>query len=94
LEHAPWYTHVKPQKLEPGKIYEFHIAVMPTAYLLKKGSRIRVELANGDSVFTEFVFQHEYTPDKVGRDTIHHNATYPSQILIPVMPKQTASANN
>ena len=30
---------------------------------------------------TENVFAHPYTPDKVGRDTIHHDARRPSHIL-------------
>ncbi len=49
LPHAPWYTDAKEQPLHPGQIYKFDIAVMPTAHLFKKGSRIRLELANGDS---------------------------------------------
>ena len=58
---------------------------MPTAYRFKKGSRIRLELANGDSNVTEGVFAHPYTPDKVGRDTIHHDARFPSRLLLPVI---------
>ena len=61
------------------------VAVMPTAYRFKKGNRIRIDLANGDSVRTEYGwFQHEYTPDKLGQDPIHHSQRYPSQILLPV----------
>ncbi len=37
MENAPWYTHDAPEPLEPGKVYKFEIAVMPTAYLFKKG---------------------------------------------------------
>jgi putative CocE/NonD family hydrolase len=85
LPCAPWYAHVRPEPIEPGKIYEFEIAVMPTAYRFKKGSRIRLEIANGDSQLTEFVFQHEYTPNKVGRDTIHHSAEYPSYVMLPII---------
>jgi predicted acyl esterase len=58
---------------------------MPTAYRFKKGSRIRIEIANGDSQLTEFVFQHEYTPDKVGRDTIYHDTHQPSHVLLPIV---------
>ncbi len=82
---APWYTHDDPQPIEPGRIYQFQIAVMPTAYRFTKGSRIRLEIANGDSQLTEFVFQHDYTPDKVGTDTIYHGSEYPSHILLPVV---------
>ena len=71
--------------LTPNRVYEFTIAVMPTAYRFKAGSRIRLELANGDSSVTEAHFSHPYTPDKVGRDIIHHDARYPSRLLLPVM---------
>lgn len=82
--HAPHYAFTKKQPLTPGKIYEFTVAVMPTAYRFKKGSRIRLELANGDLNVTEGVFAHPYTPDKVGQDIIHHSARYPSRLLLPV----------
>jgi uncharacterized protein len=83
--HAPHYSHTKPQMLTPNRVYEFTIAVMPTAYRFKRGSRIRLELANGDSSVTEVHFSHPYTPDKVGRDIIHHDARHPSRLLLPVM---------
>lgn len=83
--HAPHYTFAQPQKLAPGRDYEFTIAVMPTAYRFKQGSRIRLELANGDSSVTEGVFAHPYTPDKVGQDVIRHDARHPSRLLLPVM---------
>ena len=83
-EYAPWYAHTKVEPLEPGKPYMFEVPVMPTANLFKKGSRIRLELANGDSSITDFVFEHLYLPNKIGKDTIFHSAAQPSQILLPV----------
>ena len=83
-EYAPWYAHTKVEPLEPGKAYAFEVPVMPTANLFKKGSRIRLELANGDSAITDFVFEHLYLPNKIGKDTIFHSAAQPSQILLPV----------
>ena len=85
MENAPWYTHDKVEPLEPGKVYKFEIAVMPTAYQFKKGSRIRLEIANGDSPVTEGIFSHFYTPDKIGRDTYVHNAQYPSALILPLV---------
>jgi uncharacterized protein len=85
-EYALWYTHADPQPLEPGTVTKVEVAVMPTAYRFKKGNRIRIDLANGDSGLTEFGwFHHEYTPDKLGQDTIFHSEQYPSQILLPVV---------
>ena len=83
-QHAPHYTHLQPQPVTPGKVYRFEIAVMPTAHRFACGSRIRLELANGDSSVTETVFAHEYSPAKIGRDTIFHSRRYPSQLALPV----------
>ena len=84
-EYAPWYAHTKVEPLVPGTPYRFEVPVMPTANLFKKGSRIRLELANGDSAITDFVFEHVYLPNKIGKDTIFHSAAQPSQILLPVV---------
>jgi predicted acyl esterase len=85
-EHALCYAHTAPRPLEPGQVTKLEVAVMPTAYRFRKGNRIRIELANGDSALTEYGwFHHEYTPDKLGRDTIFHDEQYPSQILLPVV---------
>jgi uncharacterized protein len=90
MENAPSYKDTAFEPLTPGKIYKFEIAVMPSATLFKRGDRIRVELANGDSPITDIVFTHDYAPYQVGRDTIYHDAEHPSQILLPVLPRETA----
>ncbi len=85
LPHAPWYSDAAAQLLHPNEVYRFDIAVMPTAYLFKKGSRIRLELANGDSPVTDAIFTHTYGPRQVGADTIYHDAAHPSQLLLPIL---------
>jgi predicted acyl esterase len=64
---------------------------MPTAYCFRAGSRVRLEIANADSPLTDAVFSHPYTPDKVGDDTIYHDATRPSRLLLPVLPASAIS---
>lgn len=81
---APVYLHTHPELITPGQVYRFEIAVMPSAHQFKKGSRIRLELSNGDSSVTEYVFTHEYAPWKVGQDVILHDRDHPSHLLIPV----------
>jgi uncharacterized protein len=79
----PFHTHTNPQALEPGTVYRFDIEVWPVGHVFKRGHRIRLELANGDSPITEGVFHHFYGL-KQGTDTIHHDATSPSHLLMPV----------
>ena len=51
-----------------------------------KSIEFRIDLSNGDSGLTEYgFFQHEYTPNKLGKDTIMHNNEFPSQIQLPVV---------
>ncbi len=51
----------------------------------RAGSRLRLEIANGDSLLTDPIFSHAYTPDRVGRDTIHHSPQHPTRLLLSVL---------
>jgi putative CocE/NonD family hydrolase len=84
-ELRPFYTHTNPQPLTPGEIYRFDIEVLPIAYVFRKGHRIRLEIANGDSAVTDAVFTHPYPPTAIGTDTFHHDAAHPSRIKLPVV---------
>jgi predicted acyl esterase len=80
----PYYLHDRPQMIEPGKIYKFEIEVWPTCNLFKKGHRIRVDVACGDSPAVDF--GGHYYGLKVGSDTYYHNAAHPSHLVLPVVP--------
>jgi putative CocE/NonD family hydrolase len=82
-EYRPYYKHEKPEALVPGEVYKYEIEIHPTSHVFKAGHRIRLEIANGDSPLTDAPFTHQYLPHKVGRDTIHHGADYPSRLLLP-----------
>jgi putative CocE/NonD family hydrolase len=81
----PFYTHTNPQPIKAGEIYQFDIEVLPVSYVFKKDHRIRLEIVNGDSAFTDNVFTHPYHPTLMGTDTIHHNAAHASCIMLPVI---------
>jgi predicted acyl esterase len=84
-ELRPFYTHNNPQPLNPGEVYQFDIEVLPISYVFRKGHRIRLEIANGDSPLTDAVFSHPYHPTQIGSDTIHHDAAHASCLLLPVV---------
>jgi putative CocE/NonD family hydrolase len=83
-EMEPFRMHDRPEPLKPGEVYRFDISVEPNAFRFKKGNRIRLELANGDSPVTDVLWTHYYQPNKIGQDTIWHSAKYPSQLILPV----------
>ena len=82
----PAPIRASPQPLKPGEIYKFEIGLEPMAYLVKAGHRLRLEIVNGDSPVTEQLWVHYYRPDKIGRDTLYHDAAHPSELVLPVMP--------
>jgi uncharacterized protein len=84
-EMEPYHTHTNPEPIEPGKIYRFDISIEPMAHRFKKGSRVRLELVNGDSALTDMLWTHYYNPNKIGADTIHHSPEHPSALLLPVL---------
>jgi hypothetical protein len=84
-EHRPFYKHESPVPMVPGEVYQFEIEVHPTSHVFSAGHRLRLEIANGDSPFTDAPFTHQYLPHKFGRDTIYHNAEHPSRLILPVV---------
>jgi predicted acyl esterase len=82
-EMEPYHTHANPQPLKPGEVVKFEISVEPNAFQFKKGNRIRLELANGDSPVTDVLWTHYYAPSKIGQDTFWHSAKYPSALILP-----------
>lgn len=82
---APYHPHDREEPLTPGEVYELEIAIMPTAYRVAKGQRLRLELSNGDSPITDQIFTHEYQLFKLGSDSIHHGGDLASRLLIPVL---------
>ena len=81
---VPRHPHDREEKLTPGEVYRFDISLEPQAYLFRAGHRIRLEIVNGDSPATEALWPHFYRPDRIGEDTIFHDAQRPSCLVLPV----------
>jgi predicted acyl esterase len=84
-EMEPYHPHTRPEPLKPGEVYRFDISLEPNAFRFRKGSRIRLEIANGDSPVTDMLWTHYYQPNKIGQDTLWHGAKYPSALVLPVI---------
>lgn len=80
------YRLDKKRYLEPNKIYEFEIEILPAARVFKAGNRIRLELKNCDSPLTEVLLAHINT-FRAGTDTYYHGGEYNSHLLLPVVPR-------
>ncbi len=80
----PYRNHDRVEPIEPDRVYCYEISIEPMAHRFKKGSRVRLEMVNGDSSLTDVLWTHYYSPSKIGSDTIHHASDYPSVLILPV----------
>ncbi len=80
------HSHTKPVAVVPGEVFRLGIQLMPIAWRFSRGSRIRLDIACGDSIVTESLYMHLYRPDKIGTDSVYHDAAHPSQLVLPVLP--------
>ena len=88
---APLPAHAAEEPLVIGEVVRLDIGLEPTAYLLKAGHRIRVDVVNGDSMLTEALWTHLYPPDKIGTDTLHFGPGIDSELVLPVLGKGSAA---
>lgn len=77
--------------IEPGRVYEYEIAVWPTSNLFKAGHRIRLEISSSNFPHYD---RNPNTGHPFGQDdemrpaaqTIYHDVERPSHIVLPIMP--------
>ena len=68
--------------LVPGEVTEMKFGLLPVSALIRKGHRIRVAIAGNDSdTFTRIPVEGDPVI------TVHHSATYPSHLELPIMRK-------
>ncbi len=86
----PWepiHTHLNPTPLEPGKIYEFDIKLVPCGRLFRAGSRIALRIRCVDDDPTnpfELAGSGSLPRTAVSRVTVFHNEDLPSYLLLPI----------
>ncbi|MBI2886653.1 MAG: CocE/NonD family hydrolase [Chloroflexi bacterium] len=78
--------------MEPGKVYPISFPLYPTSNLFQKGHRIRLDISSSN--FPRFDLnpntggpQGQPGPVVVARNTVHHDATHPSHVALPVIPQ-------
>lgn len=80
-----------PELMTPGIIYRFEVDLWATSIFFNKGHRIRLALSSSNSprfdvnTNTGEEFYNKEDPIKA-TNTIYYNTTYPSHILLPVIP--------
>ena len=80
-----------PRLLEPDKVYEYTLELLPTGIVFKKGHQIRVHVTSSGFPLWD---RNLNTRNAIGldsemvaaRQTIYHDSNYPSHIVLPIIP--------
>jgi len=89
---TPWqpvHLHTRREPLKAGQVYEFSIEIRPYGILLKAGERLALRLKVTDSDESpkdtmEAVGMGHVFRRRAAHVTVHHNAQYPSHLLLPI----------
>jgi predicted acyl esterase len=86
----PWHPFQDPEDIKPETIYEFQIELQPIFKTFKKGCRIWLKISSDDALYSTWDCSSKYveTPLSPANNVIfiYHNQTYPSYMLMPVIP--------
>jgi predicted acyl esterase len=86
-EMKPFHGHRSAEPMVPGKVYELRVELVPMAFMVRKGERLRLEMSNTDSMLVEGPMTHWYGL-KMGTDTYHHDAAHPSRLVLHERPEK------
>jgi predicted acyl esterase len=82
----PYHPHLTSEPIEPGVVYEYPIEIWPICNVFKPGHRIRLEIANIDSMIATHGRRHLSIQAKA-TNTIQEGGKNPSRLLVPVIPR-------
>ena len=89
-EMRPFHRHNRADEVVPGTVYRLRVTLVPMAFLVRPGERIRLEMSCADSPVIEGrMFQ--WYGLKVGTDTYHHDTEYPSRLVLPEITSPAAA---
>ena len=84
----PVQTHEMREPLEPNKIYELKIPIVPTARLFQAGERIAIRIKGADDEAPvnslQALARNHLRRPRPARITIHHDEDHPSHLDLPI----------
>ena len=81
----PYHPHTESIPVEPGKIYEYAVAIRETSNVFESGHRIELIIKGQDAPSEDPIWYH-LCNIKETKHTIYHNRDQMSHLLIPVIP--------
>jgi uncharacterized protein len=86
-------SYTAPAPLEPGRVYRLEIDMWHLSHLVRASHRLRVHVTSSDFPRWERNLNNGSrlgygAQFQVAAQTIYHNSEHPSQIMLPVLPRQ------
>ncbi len=83
----PFHPFERQVLLEPARIYEFQIELVPMFHTFRAGHRLQLQIASEDIQYSNPLRQIDVQllPWPV-ENSVHHDAAHPSHLLLPVVP--------
>jgi len=82
----PYHPHLAAEPLVPDTVYEYPIEIWPTCNVFMPGHRLRLEIANADSIIAAHGRRHVTLPVKA-TNSIYEGGRKPSKLVVPVIPR-------
>ena len=82
----PYHPHLTAEYMEAGAVYEFPIEIWPVCNVFKPGHRLRLEIANSDSIIAANGRPHVTIREKA-TNTVYEGGKKPSRLVVPVIPR-------
>jgi predicted acyl esterase len=87
--YRPWHSYSRQMPVEPGKVEQYAIEIHDTSNVFLAGHRIELVIKTLNHSLEggwNTIFYHLPCALDVTH-TVHHDATYPSHLLVPVIPR-------
>lgn len=82
----PYHPHNAVELLDPGAVYEMPIEIWPICNVFKPGHRLRLEVANADSIIHAQGKPHVTIRAK-STNTVYEGGGKPSRLVVPLIPR-------
>lgn len=81
--YRPWRPHTSSELVLPGVVREYLVEVFPVGHVFRPGHRLVVKISAPPIVDSFYVYVPKVLP---GVNVLHHSATRPSRLTLPVIP--------
>jgi predicted acyl esterase len=82
----PWHPFTKKVILEPNKVYDFQIEMLPVFHTFKAGHKIWVQIACDDPDFMLINYTDTVAGSVPAENYVYHDQEHPTHIFLPIIP--------